>query len=285
MTDSADYTSWIGRQETLADVLDPARTNALRAALGDVAPLAPGDPLPLLHHWLYFWDVRPPAGLGIDGHPRAAGSCRRWRCRGGCGPAGGSPSIARCWWARGSPARRPSATSPPRAGAAATWCSSPSSTRWRTRRACRYRAAGHRLSRCRSARQHRRAGGARPAARRRMAQRGRSRRGAAVRYSGLTMNGHRIHYDRPYAMAEEAYPALVVHGPLQATLLIDLAVRPRPCADHRLHLPRSAAGVRRHPPAHLRRALGRRRGAVDAAGRGEEHGSERDLRLNASPRR
>ena len=37
------------------------------------------------------------------------------------------------------------------------------------------------------------------------------------------MNGHRIHYDRPYAMNEEAYPALVVHGPLQATLLAGLA--------------------------------------------------------------
>ena len=45
------------------------------------------------------------------------------------------------------------------------------------------------------------------------------------RYSALTMNGHRIHYDRPYAMGEEAYPALVVHGPLQATILADLAVK------------------------------------------------------------
>lgn len=39
------------------------------------------------------------------------------------------------------------------------------------------------------------------------------------RYSALTYNGHRIHYDRQYAIAEEFYPALVVHGPLQATLL------------------------------------------------------------------
>ncbi len=45
------------------------------------------------------------------------------------------------------------------------------------------------------------------------------------RYSALTMNGHRIHYDRPYACGEEAYPALVVHGPLQATLLAALATR------------------------------------------------------------
>jgi 3-methylfumaryl-CoA hydratase len=43
------------------------------------------------------------------------------------------------------------------------------------------------------------------------------------RYSALTFNGHRIHYDRPYAQAVEGYPGLVVHGPLQATLLFHLA--------------------------------------------------------------
>ncbi len=43
------------------------------------------------------------------------------------------------------------------------------------------------------------------------------------RYSALTFNGHRIHYDRTYAMLEELYPALVVHGPLLVTLLMELA--------------------------------------------------------------
>ncbi len=42
------------------------------------------------------------------------------------------------------------------------------------------------------------------------------------RYSALTFNGHRIHYDQPYATEIEGYPALVVHGPLMATLLLDL---------------------------------------------------------------
>jgi len=41
------------------------------------------------------------------------------------------------------------------------------------------------------------------------------------RYSALTFNGHRIHYDRQYACSEEGYPGLVVHGPLVATLLLD----------------------------------------------------------------
>ncbi len=47
------------------------------------------------------------------------------------------------------------------------------------------------------------------------------------RYSALTFNGHRIHYDHPYATGVEGYPGLVVHGPLQATLLLHLAIRER----------------------------------------------------------
>ena len=43
------------------------------------------------------------------------------------------------------------------------------------------------------------------------------------RYSALTFNGHRIHYDLPYTTETEGYPGLVVHGPLQATLLVNLA--------------------------------------------------------------
>ncbi len=43
------------------------------------------------------------------------------------------------------------------------------------------------------------------------------------RYSALTFNSHRIHYDLPYARTEEGLPGLLVHGPLQATLLVNLA--------------------------------------------------------------
>ena len=45
------------------------------------------------------------------------------------------------------------------------------------------------------------------------------------RFSALTFNGHRIHYDRTYAMETEKYPGLVVHGPLQAILLMEAARR------------------------------------------------------------
>ena len=50
------------------------------------------------------------------------------------------------------------------------------------------------------------------------------------RYSALTFNGHRIHYDRSYVTEVEGYPGLVVHGPLIATLLVDLLRRERPQA-------------------------------------------------------
>jgi 3-methylfumaryl-CoA hydratase len=48
------------------------------------------------------------------------------------------------------------------------------------------------------------------------------------RYSAVTFNSHRIHYDYPYVTQVEGYPGLVVHGPLTATLLVDLLRRSRP---------------------------------------------------------
>ena len=50
------------------------------------------------------------------------------------------------------------------------------------------------------------------------------------RYSALTFNGHRIHYDRAYVTEVEGYPGLIVHGPLIATLLVDLLRRNQPQA-------------------------------------------------------
>ena len=50
------------------------------------------------------------------------------------------------------------------------------------------------------------------------------------RYSALTFNGHRIHYDRRYVTEVEGYPGLIVHGPLIATLLVDLVRRHAPDA-------------------------------------------------------
>jgi len=62
------------------------------------------------------------------------------------------------------------------------------------------------------------------------------------RYSALIFNGHRIHYDRDYVTREEGYPGLIVHGPLIATLLMDLCRRENPDArlarfDYRARAP------------------------------------------------
>ncbi|MEM9901986.1 MAG: MaoC family dehydratase N-terminal domain-containing protein [Pseudomonadota bacterium] len=54
------------------------------------------------------------------------------------------------------------------------------------------------------------------------------------RYSAATFNGHKIHYDRAYTMGVEHYPGLIVHGPLQATLLIERAIRHRGAPPRRL---------------------------------------------------
>ena len=45
------------------------------------------------------------------------------------------------------------------------------------------------------------------------------------RYSALTFNGHRIHYDRDYVTRVEGYPGLIFHGPLQATFIVELAAK------------------------------------------------------------
>ena len=54
------------------------------------------------------------------------------------------------------------------------------------------------------------------------------------RYSAITFNAHRIHYDRKYTMETERYPGLVVHGPLQATFLLRLAaeIKGAPLSRH-----------------------------------------------------
>ena len=75
------------------------------------------------------------------------------------------------------------------------------------------------------------------------------------RYSALTFNGHRIHYDRRYVTEVEGYPGLVVHGPLIATLLMDLLCRNLPAARRRgLPVPRGQTAVRYRAVFCLRQA-------------------------------
>ena len=76
------------------------------------------------------------------------------------------------------------------------------------------------------------------------------------RYSALTFNGHRIHYDRQYVTEVEGYPGLIVHGPLIATLLMDLLRRQLPDADvATLPLQGGAPDLRPAPVPRQRRSL------------------------------
>ena len=218
----SEFADWIGRSQTVTDVLEPARSNALDVALGGEGAGKAGDALPKLHHWLYFWDVRAPAGLGPDGHP----------AKGGFLPP---VPLPRRMWAGG----RLTFHADLRLGEEVTKTSTITAVTEKTGKSGTlvFVTLRHELSG---------AGGLavteeqdlvyrEPAAGSLPAPQGQPAPAAPwvetidpdpvllFRYSALTMNGHRIHYDRTYAMDEEADPALVVHGPLPATLLMRLA--------------------------------------------------------------
>jgi len=209
--------------ESQSDMLDPARAAALQIALGRKATIAAGEALPPFFHQLYFWSPLPPDGLGRDGHPRVGGMIpdmglprRMW--------AGGRLVFERPLIA-GHPAERVSTVE---SIAHKTGRSGPLGF-VTLRHEIRQRGAL-----CVTEWQdlvYRRdpvPGAARttpPEARRDETD----RRAVAFdstllfRYSALTFNGHRIHYDQDYARDVEGYGGLVVHGPLLAQLLMLMA--------------------------------------------------------------
>ncbi|PEQ13094.1 hypothetical protein B2G71_09760 [Novosphingobium sp. PC22D] len=218
------FEDWIGRSQSATDTLEPARSNALKAALAEEGDGKAGDPLPLLHHWLYFWDVRPPSGLGLDGHP----------AKGGFLPP---VPLPRRMWAGG----RLTFHKPLLLGARVEKTSTIVAVKEKTGRSgtlvfvtVRHQLDGGdglAVSEEQDLVYREPAAGAVPATIAAEPDESAWHREVdpdpvlLFRYSALTMNGHRIHYDRPYAIGEEAYPALVVQGPLQATLLMHLAAR------------------------------------------------------------
>jgi 3-methylfumaryl-CoA hydratase len=72
------------------------------------------------------------------------------------------------------------------------------------------------------------------------------------RFSALTFNSHRIHYDRRWAMEVEGYPDLVVHGPLTSTLLIDFARDSNPGRSIRVYATQARAPLFADAPFELR---------------------------------
>lgn len=233
------FDAWLGRSDHATDTLRPEMLGRLGATLGRRFE----SPPPLVH-WLLFQDWQPPGALGADGHP----------ARGGFLPP--ATHLPRRMWAGGSVAfHAPLPLGVPL-------------TRTRTIRAIEAKRGGtgellfvtveHAVS-----------GPDGPVLTERQDIVYRAAEGAALRpagpapawpgalraevlpdavllfrYSALTGNGHRIHYDHPYTVAEEGYPGLVVHGPLQATWLALLAEEAagRPLATFAFRGRRAAIG-------------------------------------------
>ncbi len=232
--DEQELSTWIGRSETQRDTFGPTPVAALRATLDLAATeIDPGTGLPPLWHWLYFLPLHRASALGPDGHAKLGGFLppvplprRMW-----AGSRFEFPGVLRV----GDAAERRSTIEnvtlkQGRSGALVfvtvrheiftNGASEPALREWHD---IVYRAA-------------KRPGEAEAPPQRAPddAQWSREWRPDDVllfRYSALTFNGHRIHYDRRYVTEVEGYPGLVVHGPLIATLLLDLLQRERPEAS------------------------------------------------------
>ncbi|MDD5325957.1 MAG: MaoC family dehydratase N-terminal domain-containing protein [Polaromonas sp.] len=253
--------SWVGKSETLSDDITAAPVRGLSATLDrdDPAPL-PGSALPPLWHWLYFLPQQRQSELGPDGHAKRGGFLppvplprRMW--------AGG-----RLQWLQGNPlvvgdavqriSRIGSVTH--KAGRSGDLLFVLVKNEIHNARGLAlteehdivYRAAvlAPTLVASRTTLPPEGALAPRggpsalvqtgdPAPQPVAAEKGAAWQREIVpddvllfRYSALTFNGHRIHYDRRYVTQVEGYPGLMVHGPLIATLLVDLLRRQQPGA-------------------------------------------------------
>ena len=228
MTDTpSDFAQWIGRKEVTEDDLSLVPALAAAATLDDTATrFEKGSALPPLWHWFYFLARAPQAQLDVDGHPR----------RGGFMPPIPYPrrmfAGARMRFHRplliGQPARREAVIrditqKSGRSGSLAFV--SVLLSYYQEGVLCIeeeqdivYREPGPAVARPQTVDWP----AAPPGAWSRVVTPDPK---LLFRFSALTFNAHRIHYDRPYATAEEGYPGLVVHGPLTAVLLMELVRR------------------------------------------------------------
>jgi len=229
-----DLSSWIGRRETARDQIGATPVAALAATLDHPASEVPaGTPLPPLWHWLYFLPLHRQSEIGPDGHAR----------RGGFLPP---VPLPRRMWAGSQFEFR----SPVRVGDVVERTSTIADVSVKEGRTGTlvFVKVRHELH-CNGAagpaivefhdivyREAKKAGDVEPPPQ--AAPTGAAWQRTIIaddvllfRYSALTFNGHRIHYDRRYVTEVEGYPGLVVHGPLIATLLMDLLRRQMPGAD------------------------------------------------------
>ena len=213
----------MSQERCQSDELDPARAQALAKTLGLERELTAGASLPPFFHQIYFWDAKAKTELGRDGHPRV----------GGLIPDMGLP---RRMWAGG----RLEFTRPLSLGQPAEKRSICTRSERKTGRSGPLALITLRHSYWQNGvdcvtewqdlvyREEAQPGGAGPTPPRARddAQSARTVSFSTTqlfRYSALTFNGHRIHYDRDYAATVEGYSGLVVHGPLLAQYLMLLA--------------------------------------------------------------
>ncbi|MBL8383958.1 MAG: MaoC family dehydratase N-terminal domain-containing protein [Burkholderiales bacterium] len=234
MNAPANLADWIGKSERVDDAVTPTPVAALSATLDwpSQRPAA-GTPLPLLWHWLYFLPLAQQSEIGPDGHPQ----------RGGFLPP---VALPRRMWA-GSDFRF---HEPIRVGDALTRTSTIVDVSAKSGRTgnlvfvkVRHEIRRNGADAVALTEHHNivyrdapRPGDVPPpptAAPAESAWRRDIRADDVLlfRYSALTFNGHRIHYDRRYVTEVEGYPGLIVHGPLIATLLMDLLRRNLPDAQ------------------------------------------------------
>jgi 3-methylfumaryl-CoA hydratase len=233
-TQHDDLRSWIGRSETVRDTIHPTPVLALTATLDHpAAPVPEGSALPPLWHWLYFLPLHRQSDIGPDGHAR----------RGGFLPP---VPLPRRMWAGSQFEFR----TPLRVGDRVARTSTIEDVSVKDGRSGQlvFVRVRHELRSNDSADPalvefhdivYRQAQGPNDVAPPPQAAPGDAAWRRQIvpddvllfRYSALTFNGHRIHYDRQYVTQEEGYPGLVVHGPLIATLLMDLLRREMPQAD------------------------------------------------------
>lgn len=222
-----NYRDWIGRKQAREDAIALAPAQRLLATLDDrETTLRPGDPLPPLWHWIYFLPDAPQSKVAHDGHAQTGDFLppialpRRMFA--------GTEVDFHAPLPLGAEARLEAEITDVQEKTGKTGALAFVTVRRRLfagatlaleeRQSIVYRAAGERTA----------APEPKPLPAPPAGAWTREVRADPVllfRYSALTFNAHRIHYDRPYATEEEGYPGLIVHGPLLATLLIELVRR------------------------------------------------------------
>ena len=220
---------WIGRSSDASDTVTAQLVKGLRSTLfQEIGEPAAGDAAPFTVHWCLAQPVFPMSQLGPDGHPTRGGFLppvplprRMW--------AGGELEFLDALRV-GDEFRRTSRISDitVKTGSTGQLCfvsvehlvSSPRGTAIRERQDIVYRDMA-------SAPASASARPAPPPPAERHRETHRSDPVLLFRYSALTFNGHRIHYDRDYVTRVEGYPGLIFHGPLQAAFIVELAAKLR----------------------------------------------------------